>query len=330
MDLKEQLASLRRTLAEEEGNLLLIEEQKARYVLETEIPVTLIKEERRKRDRIAELVQRIEELARSQQQSREDLPDAPLRCAPPAHTTHIGSVTGPVHTGSGDIIYSPRDRMQAALEVSIRLHPPDCEKITYRPMPGGSVSTISTVTTTVGPGFRAGDLLSDPESYPSADAYYLRLRVQNSGGQKAETVEVFADKLLERQEGGIFREVGSFLPMNLLWSHYRQPHLHVIPPGTHRHCDLAHIIDPQKRFFFPGEQRTWPGIPPERTILSFDTHVQSNTRSHLVSPGTYRLLITVAAANAEPVTKTLEITLTGDWYDEQDEMLGRGIIVRVL
>ena len=81
MDPKEQLASLRRTLAEEEGNLLLIEEQKARYVLETEIPVTLIKEERRKRDRIAELVQRIEELARSQQQSREDLPDAPLRCA---------------------------------------------------------------------------------------------------------------------------------------------------------------------------------------------------------------------------------------------------------
>ena len=49
-----------------------------------------------------------------------------------------------------------------------------------------------------------------------------------------------------------------------------------------------------------------------------------------MSPGTYRLLITVAAANAEPVTKTLEITLTGDWYDEQDEMLGRGIIVRVL
>ena len=66
MDPKEQLESLRRTLAEEEGNLLFIEEQKAKYVLETEIPVTLIKEERRKQKRIAELRQRIGELERSQ------------------------------------------------------------------------------------------------------------------------------------------------------------------------------------------------------------------------------------------------------------------------
>jgi formylglycine-generating enzyme required for sulfatase activity len=66
MDPKEQLESLRRTLAEEEENLLFIEEQKAKHVLETEVPPTLIKEEWQKQKRIEELRRRIEELERSQ------------------------------------------------------------------------------------------------------------------------------------------------------------------------------------------------------------------------------------------------------------------------
>jgi hypothetical protein len=57
-----EIDSLRGLLAEERENLLLIEEQIAKYVLETDVPLTLIKEERAKREKISELEARLAEL----------------------------------------------------------------------------------------------------------------------------------------------------------------------------------------------------------------------------------------------------------------------------
>ena len=54
-----ELESLRRQLAEARTNLRLIEERKAEFVMGTDVPLQLIKEERRLRDRIAELEQQL-------------------------------------------------------------------------------------------------------------------------------------------------------------------------------------------------------------------------------------------------------------------------------
>ncbi len=51
--------SLERQLAESQANLRLIEERKAQYVLETDVPLQLLKEEGRLRQRIAELKARL-------------------------------------------------------------------------------------------------------------------------------------------------------------------------------------------------------------------------------------------------------------------------------
>jgi hypothetical protein len=53
---------LRSLLTEERRNLLLIEDKMAKYVLETDIPLVLIKEERAKRKKIAELEARLAKL----------------------------------------------------------------------------------------------------------------------------------------------------------------------------------------------------------------------------------------------------------------------------
>lgn len=52
-------ASLEYQLAEMRANLLLIKERKAEFVQETDIPLTLIKDERRLRQRIAEIEARV-------------------------------------------------------------------------------------------------------------------------------------------------------------------------------------------------------------------------------------------------------------------------------
>ena len=74
----------------------------------------------------------------------------------------------------------------------------------------------------------------------------------------------------------------------------------------------------------------WSNVSPEKTILSLDTEVKANTLSHLLPFGKYRLVILVAAANAKPVEKTLEISLKGEWYDDEQRMLGEGIGIKLL
>ena len=54
-DTVESATSLRRQLAEAEANLELIRERKAQYVLEVDVPLQLVKEERRLLARVAEL-----------------------------------------------------------------------------------------------------------------------------------------------------------------------------------------------------------------------------------------------------------------------------------
>jgi hypothetical protein len=95
------IASLHRQLAEARENLLLIQERKAEFVMGTSVPLDLIKEERRTERQIEELEQRLGELE----------PLAPTPAS--SHTTNIGSVTGPVHTGSGDIRIEQYDASQS-------------------------------------------------------------------------------------------------------------------------------------------------------------------------------------------------------------------------
>jgi hypothetical protein len=52
-------ASLERQLADARENLLLIEERKSQYVREVDIDLQLVREERRLRDRIADLESRL-------------------------------------------------------------------------------------------------------------------------------------------------------------------------------------------------------------------------------------------------------------------------------
>jgi len=62
---KDRNASLRRQLAEAEKNLRLLEEREAEYVLSTEVPLQLLKERRRLRERITHLKAQLKEGAES-------------------------------------------------------------------------------------------------------------------------------------------------------------------------------------------------------------------------------------------------------------------------
>jgi hypothetical protein len=164
------------------------------------------------------------------------------------------------------------------------------------------------------------------------DCYYFRLWIENTGKQRAERTQVYAAKLLRKHADGVFREVEGFLPMNLRWAHSTDPSKPIIfddiNPRMGKHCDLGRVLDPKAGTDL-GLDRL-DRVPRGRTILHLDVEVEPATGSHLLPPDVYQLQLRIAAANATPVDKHLEITLTGDWFADQAKMFADAIGIREL
>lgn len=146
---------------------------------------------------------------------------------------------------------------------------------------------------------------------------------------------MFAQKLLRRTADGSFVEDHHFLPMNLRWAHAHArgpnggPEVYAdgISPGMGKHCDLGHVIDPANRV---DCKEDIPGLAPTSPLFALDLEFPPNTGSHLLAPGAYQLELKIAAANAAPVTKRLEITVTENWYPDEQRMFRDGIGLRVV
>lgn len=181
-------------------------------------------------------------------------------------------------------------------EVAIRPEPPDCNKSFVR---------LSTGTTT---------------------AYYFRLWVKNVGRSTATRVQVFAAELHHQHADGIFRKENRFLPMNLLWTHIGVVFADGIAPQMGQHCELGIVFPPNvtdPMIIRPVK------LASGKTHLQLETEVKPFTGSSSLEPGNYRLRLLVAAGNAKPRSVILKISVVGDWYDVEAEMLSKGIGVKV-
>jgi hypothetical protein len=162
-------------------------------------------------------------------------------------------------------------------------------------------------------------------------AYYFRIRIGNEGRIAAKSVEVYASLLEEKTVGGQFKK-RKFIPLNLAWSHGRQMnpqnqrliYFASISPEMKKHCDIGHIHHPTLR---TQEATSYLKIEPMDTDFQFDLVVEPSSLSHVITKGEYRLRIIVAAVNAKPREEILKIVLSGEWYDDDDEMLRKGVVL---
>ena len=163
----------------------------------------------------------------------------------------------------------------------------------------------------------------------AVSCYYIRILVKNTGNDRGDLVEIFVEFIEKRTPGGSYARLDKFFPMNLLWSNIRQPYVTAISPGMAKFCDFGHIIDPAQRKHFDREFD--PALPPnDRTLFSLDLEVKPSNLTHLLTPGIYRINLMVAAANSEPVRRVLELDVSGDWYDDEREMLLEGVVVKIV
>ena len=155
---------------------------------------------------------------------------------------------------------------------------------------------------------------------------YYRLKITNFGEGSAKEVEVMIVNKYIKQQNGLFIEDNSFLPLNLLWSHYGKVVMENIPPSLFKHCDFGRIVEPQYRDReIGGLVEIDSGI---KTVLNLDLAQKPNTGSHIVLPGTYRFKITVASSNTKPITKVFELEYNDFWDNNEKEMLEEAIRVK--
>lgn len=191
------------------------------------------------------------------------------------------------------------------LQATIKLESPDCQKTEQY------VSNMQT-----------GQLIG---VWP---CYYFRTWVKNIGKSRAEKVQVFASRLLRQNPDKSFHEEERFDPMNLKWAHDHLIFAEGISPRMGKHCDFFHIDSPDRRR--AGVAANLPAVPATETLAEFDTEVMPGNLGSLIPSGTYRIELLIAGTNVGPISKTIEITLTGKWYDDEKQMFRDGVSLRML
>ena len=167
-----------------------------------------------------------------------------------------------------------------------------------------------------------------------AHCHYFRLRVRNEGGQLAEKVEIYVEFLERLQVDSTFKLVDKFPPMNLKWAHTGGT-TRDLARGMEKFCDLGFIVDPRgvkknDAAFAPERARSNESSKPDAAVFTFDLEVKPNHAFHIVIPGTYRAHLAVGAANVEPIRLCLEMTFSGNWFDDTARMYSEGILFKFI
>jgi hypothetical protein len=150
----------------------------------------------------------------------------------------------------------------------------------------------------------------------------VRIKVENSGKTRAEKVQVYAEKLARLGRNDQFVEISTFIPLNLKWSNLGVPILDGISSKMGAFCDVVALSDPSNptRGLPTGTLQNGNSEWQDVTIGEVQLEVVPFSRPDLLVPGTYRLTLRIAAANAKPIDKIFEFKHTGKWLNDDTEM----------
>ena len=165
-----------------------------------------------------------------------------------------------------------------------------------------------------------------------ANGYAIRISVKNVRYNyrvkcMAELVEMYASKLYRKGTDGNFHTVQNFEPTDLIWSH-SFGYLDNISPNMERYCFIGRMLKPGERNQFPEFDDE--SLPREETCLRIDTAVSRHTKTHILSPGTYRIDCLIGGSNTKAVKKTFDIYFSGEWFDDEEKMFGKGLNIKLI
>ncbi|MBP9772471.1 MAG: hypothetical protein KBD26_01430 [Candidatus Pacebacteria bacterium] len=178
---------------------------------------------------------------------------------------------------------------RAKVKFEINLIPPDCHQITLSDLNSGK---------------------------HISNCIYIRICVIHLKGATAKNVEVIISNFWEIDNYGTRKISKKFIPMNLIWSHFRTQ-LIQIPNGIFRYCDLGYIAP----------------MAAKNTYLKLDTITQPGMVSggefpNIFKAGKYEFELVLTGDNVQPKTQCWSLDFDGVWVENENEMLAKHIIIK--
>lgn len=154
--------------------------------------------------------------------------------------------------------------------------------------------------------------------------YYFRFIAINNGKVQAEQCEAVLERIWKENSNSDLKEFNGFSPVSLKWSGVEKNKFMTIQPGREIFCDIGRIQHPsyeptssykditeqekrQNKFFFEL---------PERFFAQWDC----------LTPGRYEIEVAIYSKNARKINRRFKISWSGDWKDQEPEMLNELVI----
>ena len=65
------------------------------------------------------------------------------------------------------------------------------------------------------------------------------------------------------------------------------------------------------------------------TCLRIAVDIARNTKEHIIPPGTYHIECLIGSANTKAFKKTFEISISGEWFDDEIRMYEKGLRIEM-
>jgi len=164
---------------------------------------------------------------------------------------------------------------------------------------------------------------------PGFSAYYFRFKVINNGRVQAEQCEAVLERIWKENNVGKLKKFNGFSPISLKWTGPGMKKYFTIQPGREFFCDIGRIHHPdhelnsvyrsitneekkQNKFFFES--------PEGKPYAQWDC----------LTPGKYQIQVTIYSKNAEKISRKFKVTWSGNWKDQESEMLNELVISKKL
>jgi hypothetical protein len=155
-------------------------------------------------------------------------------------------------------------------------------------------------------------------------AYYSQFCVENKGKSPAKSCEAILEELWLSNSRGKFVKEKNFLPVNLEWAIYhQQPGGHLIKtifenikPDGKKYCGIGHI----RHLNDSSEKSVFYRDKPEHKFF-LDVRPKLHAQPDCILPGKAKIKIGVYAANAPKIERNFVIKWSGNWKDEEEDML---------
>lgn len=158
----------------------------------------------------------------------------------------------------------------------------------------------------------------------SSPVYYFRFVVKNEGRIQAEQCEVLLEKIWKENSMGELKDIGGFTPIWLKWSGTGKNRYLTIQPGKEVFVDIGriHPISYEPRSVF----RAISDVDKAKNKFFFEMPERFYSQWDCLIPGKYKIDLVVYSKNAKKITRSFNITWSGMWKDEEDDMLNELVI----